>query len=665
MFPRLITRYGLATHLALLASLPFVLFPFLSEACLAQVIFCLSGITFLCLLVEPSMRAGEHLSIARRRVLGSMFRDVVFWFFILALTVSFIRYLNSGVAADYRVQQVSVKGIVTNYDAFRKEFPTDPAERRTWLDKADSDVGLRARAGSVIMLEEAITNENDSVLGKLKSKLNNATDLQAKGFYNELAALDGKVKDARILDQPRFTRWLREPVAKGEWVVREPAFVELPASAGSAGLLPLAVLVGISVVVLGIRHGIGLAGRISFGLTASFIMGLGGLAMTLCSLLQVPAFMGAAKVDFLEGPFRDPFWGPGFGAWLICALAFGAQAEARRWGASRVPFCLAVAGNACGLLFFSPPPVSTVFLIVAALVAVFSLAYLGRAGSVGAGARCFVMMVIGFASPLFFLSLLKEIEFVEEKTDLDNKTVMETVIVPVQDIYSVKAGGFLAIDKGESEQYRKLSPMLIEMAKSVWKKHPWYGAGTGAFRLHVPFIVTKDQQKAFLSAKAGDWRKRLILQQMRDNASKHVRAEKAKPADGFDWKALRLYNRNPVRTYSSYWTFLVEHGLLGVSFALLGFGILLFSYFFRFVTAVKFLRSQDDADVVVFACPPIVWVTPFALVLLCVLAYYEPILDIAPMLFALVVPLAIAAASFPKSPANRKRAVQPLETESP
>ena len=666
MFPRLITRYGLATHLALLASLPFVLFPFLSRECLALMIFCLSGITFLCLLVEPSMRAGEHLSIARRRVLGSMVRDVIFWFFILALAVSFVRYLNSGVAADYQVQQVSVKGTAPNYDAFRASFPSDPAERRAWLEKGDnSNAGLRARAGAIFMLEEAITNSNDAVLGKLKSKLSNATDLQAKGFYKELASLDGKVKDAKKLDQPRFTRWLREPVAKGEWVVREPVLVELPASAGAAGLLPLAVLVGISVVVLGIRHGIGLAGRISFGLTASFIMGLGGLVMTLCSLLQVPAFMGAAKVDFLEGPFREPFWGPGFGAWLICALPFGAQAEARKWGASRVPFCLAVAGNACGLLFFSPPPVSTVFLIVAALVAVFCLAYLGRAGSVGAGARCFVMMVIGFASPLFFLSLLKEIEFVEEKTDLDKKTVMETVIVRAQDIYSVKAGGFLALDKEETEKYRKLSPMLIDMAKSVWKKHPWYGAGTGAFRLHVPFIVTKEQQKAFRSATADDWRKRLILQQMKNNASKRADAGKAEPGDGFDWKALRLYNRNPVRTYNSYWTFLAEHGLLGVSLALLGFGILLFSYFFRLVTAVKFLRSQDDADIVIFACPPIVWVTPFALGLLCVLALYEPILDIAPMLFALVVPLAVAAASFPKSPANRKRAVQPLVKESP
>ena len=161
MFPRLITRYGLATHLALLASLPFALFPFLSAGRLAELIFWLSGLAFLWLLVEPSMRPGEHLSIARRRVIGSLIRDVAFWFFICALVVSFIRYLNSDVALDY-------------------------------------------------------------------------------------------VND--------------------EWVIRDPSSPGLPASFGSAGLLPLAVLTGVAVVVLGIRHGIGQTGRISFGLTASFFM---------------------------------------------------------------------------------------------------------------------------------------------------------------------------------------------------------------------------------------------------------------------------------------------------------------------------------------------------------------------------------------------------------
>ena len=551
MFPRLITRYGLATHLALLASLPFVLFPFLSAARLAEVIFWLSGLAFLWLLTEPSMRAGEHLSIARRRVLASLVRDVAFWFFLLSLVVVFIRYLNADVALTYE---------------------------------------------------------------------------------------------------------------DGEWAVRAPSYPALPASAGSAGLLPFAVLTGVSMVVLGIRHGIGLTGRISFGLTASFIMGLGGLAMAICACAKVPAFMAAAKADFLEGPFWAPFFGPGFGVWLICTLAFGAHAEARKWGAARVPFCLAVAGNASGLLFFSPPAVSTAFLIAAALTAVFCLAYLGRAGSMGASARNFVLMLLGFATPFFFISALLPpvIEFDGCVRTVGSTT--ETVKEPVENIYAVKAGGFLSIDKDLSETYRRLSPVLSGIAKSIWKKHPWYGAGIGAFRLHVPFVATKNELQSF-QRRRSDWRTFLISQQMKNAAKRRGRDKEV--VGEFDWKDLRPYNRNPVCAFNSFWTFLAERGVLGAFLAVLGLGVLVFSYVLRLVQAVLFLRTHDDADVVAFACPPIVWTVPVALVLLCVLAVYQPILDVAPMLFVFAVPLAVAAASFPKKPAPLPRAVQTLEKESP
>ena len=551
MFPRLITRYGLATHLALLASLPFVLFPFLSAARLAEVIFWLSGLAFLWLLTEPSMRAGEHLSIARRRVLASLVRDVAFWFFLLSLVVVFIRYLNADVALAYE---------------------------------------------------------------------------------------------------------------DGEWAVRAPSYPALPASAGSAGLLPFAVLTGVSMVVLGIRHGIGLTGRISFGLTASFIMGLGGLAMAICACAKVPAFMAAAKADFLEGPFWAPYFGPGFGAWLICTLAFGAHAEARKWGAARVPFCLAVAGNASGLLFFSPPAVSTAFLIAAALTAVFCLAYLGRAGSMGASARNFVLMLLGFATPFFFISALLPpvIEFDGCVRTVGSTT--ETVKEPVENIYAVKAGGFLSIDKDLSETYRRLSPVLSGIAKSIWKKHPWYGAGIGAFRLHVPFFATKEELQSFQRRKS-DWRTLLISQQMKNAAKRRGRDKDV--AGEFDWKDLRPCNRNPVCAFNSFWTFLAERGVLGAFLAALGLGVLVASYVLRLVQAVLFLRTHDDADVIAFACPPIVWTVPVALVLLCMLAVYQPILDVAPMLFVFTVPLAVAAASFPKKPASLPRVVQTLEKESP
>ena len=666
MFPRLITRYGLATHLALLASLPFVLFPFLSTSRLAEVIFWLSGITFMWLLVEPSMRAGEHLSIARRRVIRSLLRDIAFWFFFCALVVSFVRYVNSGIAPVWIREDANAPSSVKNSDQHKKEIGNlvekelkvlSPDARRSWLDKLDGpDIGLKIRTAVVILLKDAEIEDGDVL-----SRVNRATDKQLLTFARRLADLRGTVKGEELRAKLRKLG-LPQIVPKGEWGLSEPSYVGLPASAGNSGLLPLAVIVGVAVVVLGIRHGIGLTGRISFGLTASFIMGLGGIAMGLCACLQVPAFMGAAKADFLEGPFRNPFWGPGFGAWLICALAFGAQAEARKWGASRVPFCLAVAGNACGLLFFSPPPVASVFLVAAALVAIFCLAYLSRAGSVGACARNFVLLLLGFSTPFFLSAILPDVIEFDVRKDSSNS---ELVKEPVQNIYSMKAGGFLAIDREQSEVYRSISPVLTDFAKTVWKKHPWYGAGTGAFRLHVPFIATKDQLRMFQRPKADDWRTKLLTEQM-VNAARRAREGKVKNAsEEFDWKAIRPYNRNPVSAFNSYWTFLAERGLLGVTLALLGFGILLFSYFTRLVQSVSFLRTQDDADVVVFACPPIVWITPLVLVLLCVLALYEPILDIVPMLFVLTAPLAVAAASFPKDPAKRQRAVQPLEKESP
>ena len=550
MFQRLITRYGLATHLALLASLPFALFPFLSTSRLAEVIFWLSGIAFLCLVVEPSMRAGEHLSIARRRVLSSMLRDVAFWFFVFAIVVSLVRYLNSDVALVY---------------------------------------------------------------------------------------------------------------VNGEWAVGKPSFSGFPASTGTAGLLPLAVVIGLSVVVLGVRHGIGLTARISFGLTASFVMGLGGLAMVVFACLKVPSLMVAAKANFLDGPFWAPFWGPAFGVWLICALSFGAQAEARKWGAARVPFCLSVAGNASGLLFFSPPLVSTVFLVLAALVAVFCLAYLSRSGSMGATARNFVFVLLGFSTPLFFIFALLPPDIELDGCVRSNGSTMEAVKEPVQNIYAVKAGGFLAIDKNESAAYREISPVLSGIAKSVWKKHPWYGAGIGAFRLHAPFFATKEDLRLFQPKKA-DWRSLLITQQMK-NATRRVRERGKDAADEFDWTALHPRHRHPACAYNSFWTFLAERGLLGVSLVVLGLGILLFTYVRRLVKAVLFLGAQDDADVVAFACPPIVWTAPFAFVALAALAFYEPILDIAPMLFVLAVPLAVSAASFPKKPAQPASAAKTPEKE--
>ena len=105
MFHKLITKYGLATHLALLASFPCALMPFLSAHALGVTILWLSALAGLWLLVEPSILAGEHLSSARSRVRSDIIRNPVFWFFLVAIGFAAVRLLNGGVELCYDVEQ--------------------------------------------------------------------------------------------------------------------------------------------------------------------------------------------------------------------------------------------------------------------------------------------------------------------------------------------------------------------------------------------------------------------------------------------------------------------------------------------------------------------------------------------------------------------------------
>lgn len=106
MLQKFLSKYGLAVHLALLAAAPLALMPFLDAASLASVVFWLSGLAAIWLLVEPSIRAGEHLSLARRRVRVEMVRDPFFWFLAVVVAYAFVRWLNSGIALRYDPEQV-------------------------------------------------------------------------------------------------------------------------------------------------------------------------------------------------------------------------------------------------------------------------------------------------------------------------------------------------------------------------------------------------------------------------------------------------------------------------------------------------------------------------------------------------------------------------------
>jgi len=98
---KLIAKYGTAAHLALLAVAPLFLFPFCGVATVATVLLWLSVPAFSWTVLEPSVRSGEALHIARMRVFRAMLADPLFWVSLVLVAVTGIRALNGGISLAY------------------------------------------------------------------------------------------------------------------------------------------------------------------------------------------------------------------------------------------------------------------------------------------------------------------------------------------------------------------------------------------------------------------------------------------------------------------------------------------------------------------------------------------------------------------------------------
>lgn len=98
---KIIAKYGTAAHLAILAVAPLFLFPHYDAAAVADVQFWLALFGFVWIFMEPSMRKGEMLHDARRRVARSVARDPLFWLLLALVIVAGLRALNTGVGMVY------------------------------------------------------------------------------------------------------------------------------------------------------------------------------------------------------------------------------------------------------------------------------------------------------------------------------------------------------------------------------------------------------------------------------------------------------------------------------------------------------------------------------------------------------------------------------------
>lgn len=90
---KLISKYGLAAHLAILAVAPLFLSPVW--------VFWLSGFVILWLVMEPSRISGERLSEARARVAGQMVRDPLLWISLVLIVYALVRFFNVGIDMAY------------------------------------------------------------------------------------------------------------------------------------------------------------------------------------------------------------------------------------------------------------------------------------------------------------------------------------------------------------------------------------------------------------------------------------------------------------------------------------------------------------------------------------------------------------------------------------
>ena len=90
---KLVTKYGLAAHLAFLAVAPLFLSPI--------PVLWLSALTAVWVVMEPSRVGGEMLHDARRRVSREIVGDPVFWFSLVLVAYVAVRFANGGVAMSY------------------------------------------------------------------------------------------------------------------------------------------------------------------------------------------------------------------------------------------------------------------------------------------------------------------------------------------------------------------------------------------------------------------------------------------------------------------------------------------------------------------------------------------------------------------------------------
>ena len=350
-----ISKYGLATHLALAAALSAALAQFVSGSALPVAMLWVSLIAVLWMFIEPSVLSGETVSGARARVISHVIRDPLVWFLVVAILYAFVRRLNNGVRLAF---------------------------------EAETSI----------------------------------------------------------------------------WTVKEAKLPFLPASTGDEGLFPMALVISMGVVVVGVKHALGRNARLWFGIAAGAISATGAVAAAVCAGMAMEPFRSSA----LSGFGTPVFYGSMYALFLPMTLACGIQAEGCGMTKSRLVFAWAVAGNALGAYLFLPGMLCVAYLSVSVLIAVIALAVLKIRSGAATAARAAAMLAFGVVLAVF-----------------------ASILPSFDEVQKIKAED-LDVEKAFPPALTDRNAALFRIAKAIWLEHPWDGAGIGAFALQAPFVAGKE-----------------------------------------------------------------------------------------------------------------------------------------------------------------------------
>lgn len=333
---KLIAKYGTAAHLALLAVAPQCLYPFFGVRGITAAVLWLAPVVAVWILHEPSVLVGERVRDSRRRVLGAILHDPLFWTLTVVAVVAAAVWLNSGVVFAY------------------------DAENQVW----------------------------------------------------------------------RLT---------------EPALEFIPGSCRDGGRVPFLAAVSSLVVIVGVRHAIGMAGRSAFLLVSSVLTAI--TAFTTLVLVN-----GGAK----------PVPGMVYGVAFLAALAVLPMAFERDWNLAIPLLVVAIAGNAAGIIAFTPARVSALFGIAMVPVVAYDFVYVLKRlrGTVDFKLLIAVsisLVIGGFAVYALLPDRLSELAAVYSTGDF----LPDGLMTP-----------------------RKV---LCSIARTSWLECPWAGTGAGTFPFDVRF----------------------------------------------------------------------------------------------------------------------------------------------------------------------------------